>query len=184
MEAKHVTRFERKVDRSSGPNACHPWTARRDKDGYGQFKLNGATVRANIVALEVKLGRPITPGMKACHTCDNKPCCNMDHLYEGTTKQNARDAVERGKVATGTRHGRSTKPECTARGDAHGSRLHPERRPRGTANKSAKITENDVRAIRELYTRGKKQVDIAKQFNVRQTTVSMIVRRETWEHVA
>ena len=32
---------------------------------------------------------------RALHTCDRPSCCNPDHLYEGTTKDNYRDALER-----------------------------------------------------------------------------------------
>jgi len=35
--------------------------------------------------------------MFALHTCDNPPCCNLAHLYEGTRLQNTLDAIERGQ---------------------------------------------------------------------------------------
>jgi hypothetical protein len=39
--------------------------------------------------------------MKALHTCDNRPCFNPHHLYEGTAKQNARDMADRGRSTAG-----------------------------------------------------------------------------------
>lgn len=32
-----------------------------------------------------------------CHTCDNPPCCNPNHLYDGDHKTNQADAVRNGK---------------------------------------------------------------------------------------
>ena len=46
---------------------------------------------ANRIALTLHLGRQIRPGHMACHRCDNPPCANPAHLYEGDFKDNARD---------------------------------------------------------------------------------------------
>jgi hypothetical protein len=48
-------------------------------------------------ALMAKLGRSLLPGMQACHHCDNPPCIQPEHLYEGTSADNHRDMVERGR---------------------------------------------------------------------------------------
>lgn len=50
--------------------------------------------RANRLVLESVLGRPLRPGMMACHT-DNPRCIRPAHLYEGTASQNMRDAMRR-----------------------------------------------------------------------------------------
>jgi HNH endonuclease len=50
---------------------------------------------AHRVVLERKLGRPIKPGYWALHTCDHRSCVNEDHIYEGTRKDNVRDAILR-----------------------------------------------------------------------------------------
>lgn len=50
--------------------------------------------------LECKLGRPLLPGMIACHTRmpggHPKNCIRPDHLYEGTPAGNQRDSVADG----------------------------------------------------------------------------------------
>lgn len=58
---------------------CWPWTAHRDRKGYGQFGLNGGSVPAHRFAYEVCNGA-IPAGYHVHHTCDNKPCCNPRHL--------------------------------------------------------------------------------------------------------
>ena len=100
-------------------SAVHPGDR---KNGYGHLggSTDGVTWTATVtrVVLEHKIGRPLNPGMRALHTCDNRPCCNPHHLYEGTPKQNSRDMSKRGRSTAG------------------------ERQP------NAKLTEDQVRAIR------------------------------------
>jgi hypothetical protein len=57
--------------------------------------VEGRRRKPHRLALERKLGRPIRPGFGALHTCDYPPCVNMDHLYEGTQKDNVRDMLLR-----------------------------------------------------------------------------------------
>jgi hypothetical protein len=40
--------------------------------------------------------------VQALHTCDNKACIEPSHIYDGTRKQNAQDAVKRLKMSVGT----------------------------------------------------------------------------------
>jgi IS30 family transposase len=51
-------------------------------------------------------------------------------------------------------------------------------------NSAAVLSENDVRDIRRVHSTGVvSQGELAEQYNVAQTTISAIVRRETWAHV-
>lgn len=101
LDAAFLARVEAKVQRGA-PDECWPYTGARDVAGYGAVVLSPGSRRrtkAHRVVLQASLGRPIRRGMLACHRCDNPPCCNPAHLYEGTAKDNARDAVERGRNA-------------------------------------------------------------------------------------
>lgn len=69
-------------------------------DGYGLFRPDGRrgkVVRAHRWSLEKKLGRAIRPGFKALHECDVRNCVRSDHLYEGTSLDNAKDRDRRGR---------------------------------------------------------------------------------------
>ena len=57
--------------------------------------------------------------------------------------------------------------------------------PIGERNASAKLTESQVREIRNLYGAGGATFSaIAKKFGISKTNVSAIVKRRLWKHVA
>ena len=86
-----------RVDRSAGPDGCWPWLGCLNRTGYGQIAdEEGALQLTHRVALSLSLGRPLTAF--ALHHCDNPPCCNPAHLYEGTQADNIRDMVARGRA--------------------------------------------------------------------------------------
>lgn len=58
-----------------------------------------------------------------------------------------------------------------------GSRLRGERHPK------TKLTEDDVRAIRQARAAGAGSTELAKRYNVSQPTISSIVHRRVWSHV-
>lgn len=47
----------------------------------------------------------------------------------------------------------------------------------------SRLKRDEVLKIRKLEKEGTTQVEIAKMFNVWQTTISRIVRRDTWKHI-
>jgi hypothetical protein len=98
-------RFWSKVDRSGGPDACWPWMAYRNRDGYGSFRVDDHTESAHRVAWVEENG-PVPEGMDVLHHCDNPPCCNPRHLFLGTAADNARDSVAKG------RHQAARKTHC------------------------------------------------------------------------
>lgn len=95
LTEQDIQKFWSKVDRSGGSDACWPWLAGMRNGLYGQVWLNGKQNTATHVSLALD-GRPLRKGLFALHHCDNEPCVNPRHLYEGTQKQNVDDAVKRG----------------------------------------------------------------------------------------
>lgn len=148
------TRFWQKVDRTGGPDACWPWTAGRQKRGYGVFHpTKGTTVRAHRFALAASLGRPLTPGQEARHSCDNPPCCNPDHLSEGTRQNNVDDAVSRGRHIFGSRV------------------------------PSARMTDASVMQFRERFAAGETLPALCEEVGLSLGAGSNIVNGRTWGHV-
>jgi len=134
------------------PSGCIEWQGSKDKDGYGTFRSGKRDHKAHRFAYEKAFGI-IPKGMLVCHTCDNPSCCNPEHLFLGTPRDNSNDCVNKGRQA------------------------------KGVWNANAKLTDHIVCLIREMYKSGKTQQEIADIFGLFQTTVSRIVRGVAWKHV-
>jgi hypothetical protein len=117
--------------------------------------------------------------MIICHHCDTPPCVRPDHLFLGTPNDNVQDCIAKNRRPPNYF---KLHPERAVRGDRHYLRLHPER-VNGTANPAAKLTDEQVRSIRSQYANGMRQVDLAAQFGIHQTMISLIVTRKKWQHL-
>lgn len=78
------------------PEGCIEWRYSRDVKGYGIFNSHGRSMKAHRRAWELAFGK-IPEGMCVLHKCDNPPCCNIEHLFLGTKKDNAHDAIRKGR---------------------------------------------------------------------------------------
>ena len=143
-------RFWSKVNKTA---YCWLWTASiRNEKGYGQFRYNHKIQSAHRVSWQFHYG-PIPEGIKVLHHCDNPPCVNPTHLFLGTHQDNVNDMMSK------NRNG-----------------FIP---PQGEKNGQHKLTENDVRFIRQSNLSGK---ELAKMFNVYYGYISRIKTRKCWKH--
>ncbi len=158
------------IDRSAGPDACWPWTGRRDGAGYGRLSVDGRERRVHQLVYEIEHGpRPNMPGYHGAvvrHSCDNPACCNPAHLILGTVADNNRDRHTRGRTVLPTY-------EQRMRNVARGARVH------GT-----KLTPSSVREVRRLAAAGLKHGAIALRFGVSCSAVQRIASRRNWRWVA
>jgi len=149
-------RFWAKVDKSSGADSCWEWQASLRDKGYGQFCWKGRPLKAHRVAYELAIGQ-IPEGMCVLHKCDNPGCVNPAHLWLGTIADNNADMTNKGR--------RVSTPQL------------------GEAHWHARLTTEDVIAIRQEYASGIPQGTIAQKYGVGRNNISMIVTRSNWRHV-
>lgn len=128
-------RWEAKVDKSAGPDACWPWTANRYKCGYGQMRVGKGPTGAHRVAFFLANGH--WPQV-ARHSCDNKICVNPAHILDGTASDNQLDCVLR------NRHWQTRKTHCK-----HGHEFTPEntrsvRTPGGWTGRACRTCDRDA----------------------------------------
>lgn len=135
--------------------SCWIWNGQKGRVfGYGQIKLDGRVQRTHRVMWE-SINGPIPDGMCVCHKCDVQRCVNPDHLWLGTRADNNADKLAKG------------------RGNM----------PHGRYHHRAKLTEDNVRAIKAALARNQTKKSIARQYGVSSATIRGIVRGDTWKHV-
>ena len=87
-------RWDSKVDKTDG---CWLRKGALFKTGYGAFMLNGKAVYAHRFALEL---HGVAPGkLFVMHSCDNPRCVNPAHLSVGTSADNTKDMMSKGRHA-------------------------------------------------------------------------------------
>lgn len=75
---------------------CWEWQGFRMPSGYGCCNWRGSNWSTHRLAYTLWKG-PIPDGLDICHSCDNKPCCNPDHLWLGDQTANSLDVVIKGR---------------------------------------------------------------------------------------
>ncbi len=163
---------------------CWEWIGCRDKNGYGKTRdADKSHIRTHRVSWILHNG-PIPEGLWVLHRCDNPPCVRPDHLWLGTAKDNSEDMFKKGRaIIRPIRQPPVRAAQHYYRGDDHFSRSRPELLARGERNGSVRLTEAQVINIRARIAAGERRQPIADEHGIAITTISALVRRETWAHV-
>jgi|SRR6185312_13275164 len=91
----YLIRFFQKLAIPFYEQECWEWTGALNSDGYGAF-WHGRNVNSHVLAYEIFKGT-IPRDMHVLHGCDNRRCCNPEHLRLGTHAENMKDKVVRGR---------------------------------------------------------------------------------------
>ncbi len=130
---------------------CLRWPFGQNGLGYGIIHIDGKPQLVSRVVCESVNGPPTTPEHEAAHHCGkgHEGCVTPKHLYWATPSENQMDRV---------RH------------DTH---------QRGERHPLVKLTEDQVREIRELGKTTPHQ-EIADRYGIGRTQVSRIITRKRW----
>jgi HNH endonuclease len=77
-----------------GANDCLLFTGPKAGNGYGVIGYQKRQAYVHRVVWELHNG-PIKEGYCVLHTCDNPACCNIDHLFLGSHKDNTQDMLRK-----------------------------------------------------------------------------------------
>lgn len=134
---------------------CWIWTGtfytQSGKRTYGQVILEGRRMGAHRASYLLHVG-PVPDGLDVLHSCDVKACVNPAHLRPGTHGENIREAFA--KLP-----------------DDHFS---------GERNGHARLTWDQVHAIRAERKAGASQTELGRKYGVHQVQISQIVRGKRW----
>lgn len=141
------------------PDQCWEWKKGlkgRARNQYGIVWIDRKSYGTHQVAYTVTKGE-VPAGMNVLHTCDNPPCCNPNHLFLGTHKDNIHDCISKGRY----------------------------KKEMGSDRYNAKLTEAQVERIkREAPTRkygwGRR---LAREFGVGPSAINNIVKGRRWKQV-
>lgn len=134
---------------------CMIWPHGVYTSGYGRVKLKGKFYGVAALACAEQNGPRPTPTHEAAHgPCHNRLCWNGRHLTWKTHSENAADRLRDGTTA------------------------------QGEGNPGAKLTEADVREIRERVANGERRAVMQLEFGISSAHVTSIVNRKSWKHVA
>lgn len=76
---------------------CHLWVGTAFDSGYGLLRVEGKNKRAHRLAYELAHGVELDSSQLVCHHCDNPACVNPDHLFLGSSLDNTRDCMAKGR---------------------------------------------------------------------------------------
>jgi hypothetical protein len=149
-------RFWQKVDKKSD-DECWEWKAFIHPMGYGMFAIDRKMCHAHRISWEYTFGE-IPDGLWVLHHCDNRKCVNPNHLFLGTSADNAHDRDKKGRARIPDNSGEN----C------------------GTA----KLTNKEVIEARSLFSTGKyNYTELGMRFHVRSWTIARAIRKVTWKHI-
>jgi hypothetical protein len=130
---------------------CWEWQGAKHRQGYGHLSFRNKTTLLHRVSWIIYKGE-IPDGLKVCHSCDNPSCCNPEHLFLGTQKDNIKDCAKKKRLR------------------------------RGLGDNLRKLTQSQVDEIRDLSTSGKKRSEIARMFGVKVNCIRNIIKFITWKN--
>jgi len=157
-----VKKFWSYVDKR-GEDECWEYQRYCDKKGYGRFCVDkDHHYKAHWFSYLLANGK--LPDSLCCHTCDNPPCCNPKHLWDGTNKQNMEDMVAKGRGENRSKLDNA-----------------------GVKNVACKLTEEQVLSIRRehkhINRNNNNTTELAKKYMVSSSTIVRIISHATWSHI-
>lgn len=137
---------------------CWGWNGAMNKWGYAHVRIGGrdanVSYNAHRVAYLVYKG-DIPKGLVVCHSCDNRQCCNPEHLFVGTHLDNTRDMISKKR----------------------------ERYLKGSECPWALFKDYHILTILDFFRGGMNAGEIARIFNTTRGQIQEIKSGRKWGHI-
>lgn len=138
---------------------CWEWQGGLNSSGYGSFRITdgvGIGVGGSHRYLYQKVfNKRLIHDVFVLHKCDNRKCCNPNHLFEGSQLDNARDMFAKNR-----------RPSVC-----------------GVKHHNAKLKPKNIRMIRKLFEIGLPDKRIGYAFGVSEKTILSIKKGQTWKQI-
>lgn len=138
------------------PDECWEWQGCKNNTGYGSITISQKVYSAHRIAYALTFPNTIdfrAPKDKSLkqfilHKCDNRLCCNPNHMELGNYNDNNKDAANKGRSKS----------------------------VKGAKHKNAKLTQDQADQVRLIHKTGLTYVEIGKMFNIHANNISRIVK--------
>ena len=142
--------------KQGNPDECWEWQGHTNSTGYGSIGINRKLYSAHRVAYgltfpnSIEFQAPKDKSLKQfiLHKCDNRLCCNPNHMTLGNYNDNNKDAKNKGRSKSS----------------------------KGAKHPLAKLTQEQAEQVRLIYKTGLTFVEIGKMFNIHANNISRIVK--------
>lgn len=178
---------------------CIEWIGAKSSAGYGQIRTGGRIEYAHRLVYAFSFGSP--SGFDVCHRCDNPPCCNPDHLFLGSARDNIIDMRTKGRhgtakitqeIAESIRRDLSvsSQGELAAKYGLSQAQISDIKLgrcwgqiPRKDLARKRHLDAASVVTIRARYDTGEAPASIGKDFGITRYQVANIGKRKQWKNV-
>ena len=142
--------------RQGNRDECWEWQGHTNSTGYGSMTINQKLYSTHriVYALtfpnSIEFRAPKDKSLKQfiLHKCDNRLCCNPEHMKLGNYDDNNKDAKSKGRSKA----------------------------PKGANHVKAKLTQEQAEQVRLISKTGITYVELGKMFNIHANNISRIVR--------
>ena len=139
-----------------GKDDCWEWQGCTNTTGYGSMTVNQKTYSAHRIVFHlanpelISVKAPTDKNLKqfVLHKCDNRLCCNPNHMFLGNYNDNNKDAASKGRSKA----------------------------PQGAFHKLSKLTQEQAEQARFFRGHGWSFVEIGKMFGIHANNISRICK--------
>jgi hypothetical protein len=140
------------------------------------------TFSVHTLVAEAFCGNRPTPNHQVAHNDGDKSNNRANNLRWATPLENNNDKRAHGTMSLGDQHWTRRSPERVKRG-ADSFFAQPGNEPKGSANGRAKLSDEDVCAIRAVPHYWGINMRLAEQYGVTNALISRIRAGKSWQHI-